>query len=29
MKIYDGEITITNAHKYTIYGGESKMLIDV
>ena len=23
MKIYDGEITVTNAHKYTIYGGES------
>ena len=29
MKIYDGEITVTNAHRYTIYGGESEMLIDV
>ena len=29
MKIYDGEITITNAHRYTIYGGETKMPINV
>ena len=29
MKIYDGEITVTNAHRYTIYGGESEMPIDV
>ena len=29
MKTYDGEIIVTNAHKYTIYGGESKMTIDV
>ena len=29
MKIYDSEITVTNAHRYTIYGGESEMPIDV
>ena len=29
MKIYDGEITVTNAHRYTIYGGEYEMPIDV
>ena len=22
MKIYDGEITVTNAYRYKIYGGE-------
>ena len=25
---HDGEITVTNAHRYIIYGGESEMLID-
>ena len=29
MKIYDGEIIITNAYKYTIYDGETEMPIDV
>ena len=29
MKMYDSEITVTNAHRYTIYGGESEMPIDV
>ena len=29
MKIYDGETTVTNADRYTIYGSESEMPIDV
>ena len=29
MKIYDGEITVTNENRYTIYGGEFEMPIDV
>ena len=29
MEIYDGEITLTNAHRYIIYGGETKMPLDV
>ena len=29
MKIYDGEITVTNACRYAIYGGETKRPIDI
>ena len=29
MKIYDGKITVTNAHRYTIYGDEFEIPIDV
>ena len=29
MKIYDGEITVTNARRYAIYGGETKRPIDI